>query len=608
MDQKKVNTHPDIAARKPGKLSLELKLPLVTSALLVVVLAVYTWIGYHEVAEAARSAASERNARVAAELAQLMATTTATRARQVSRIVNSPAVQSTFLSRAFASVGGALDSLRLPADTNFQVAVFSADGRPAHFVGITPDPEIISRASVLLPQARQSDTLAVASQLFEYRGQAHVWNVAAVKQNDQTLGYVAQLRQIGTNSQAVRMLHGLIGEGNHVIFANIGESRGPWVLLDGRVVAAPRTEIQNDEGWHYNRNGNWYIAGAQDIDGTPYRLIVETPAAQSAARANQFLRRTGLLGLLLLLAAAAVVWIGSRRITKPIRRLNAAAHAIERGQLDERVQIERSDELGDLGRSFNQMAVEVERALQAAEESRVEAQQANRTKSEFLANMSHEIRTPINAILGYTDLIDFGVAGTVTEQQRSHLERIRISGNHLIGLIDDLLDFARLDVARLSVEEIVASAAASIQTALAVVEPQAEAKSLSLDVFCDNSTRYVGDPQRVEQILVNLLGNAIKFTSGEGSIRLNCESVQRNGQPATQFTVSDTGVGIPPDRLDAIFEPFVQAKGGYTRPHGGTGLGLAISRRLAELMHGSITVESQVNKGSRFTLTLPAPP
>ncbi|HEY0671823.1 MAG TPA: ATP-binding protein [Longimicrobiales bacterium] len=602
-----MNTQPDISPPKPGKLSLELKLPLVTSALLLVVLAVYTWIGYHEVAEAARSAASERNARVAAELAQLTATTSATRARQVSRIVNRPAVQRAFASGAFGPAASALDSLRLPTDTNFQLVVFSADGRATRFVGIAPDPELLSRASALFPQARQRDTTAVSSQLFEYRGRAHLWNVAAVKQDNQTLGYVAHLRQIGSSSQAVRMLRGLIGEGNRIIFANAGEPRGPWVLLDGSVVASPRTEIQNDQGWHYNRSGNWYIAGAQNIDGTPYRLIVETPAAQSEARANQFLRRTGALGLLLLLAAAAVVWIGSRRITKPIRRLNAAAHAIERGQLDERVQIDRADELGDLGRSFNQMAVEVQRAMQAAEESRVEAQQANRTKSEFLANMSHEIRTPINAILGYTDLIDFGVAGTVTEQQRAHLERIRISGNHLIGLIDDLLDFARLDVARLNVEEIVASAAASIQTALAVVEPQAEAKSLSLDISCDHSTRYIGDPQRVEQILVNLLGNAIKFTPAEGSIRLDCESVRRDGQLATQFTVTDTGVGIPADRLDAIFEPFVQAKGGYTRPHGGTGLGLAISRRLAELMHGSITVESQVNEGSRFILTLPAP-
>ena len=117
---------------------------------------------------------------------------------------------------------------------------------------------------------------------------------------------------------------------------------------------------------------------------------------------------------------------------------------------------------------------------------------------------------------------------------------------------------------------------------------------------------YIGDPQRVEQILVNLLGNAVKFTEPGGTIRLQCGATYEQGRKRAQFAVSDDGIGIPEDRLEAIFEPFVQATGGYTRPHGGTGLGLSISRRLAELMDGSIAVESKIGEGSRFTLTLPA--
>jgi signal transduction histidine kinase len=286
--------------------------------------------------------------------------------------------------------------------------------------------------------------------------------------------------------------------------------------------------------------------------------------------------------------------------------LRDAAGAIEHGHLQQRVQITRNDELGALGRSFNQMATEIERSMQEAQESRTEAQNANRSKSEFLANMSHEIRTPINAILGYTDLIDGGVAGAVSEQQRSHLERIRVSGNHLVGLIDDLLDFARLDVARLSVEQKVAASADSIATAVTVVSPQADAKQIGIEVTCAHDARYIGDPKRVEQILVNLLGNAVKFTENGGRVAIDCHAVNDNGKRRIQFHVRDNGIGIPEDRLEAIFEPFVQARGGYTRPHGGTGLGLSISRRLAELMGGRIDVESEIDVGSRFTLTLPS--
>jgi signal transduction histidine kinase len=364
--------------------------------------------------------------------------------------------------------------------------------------------------------------------------------------------------------------------------------------------------VPHAAGVRYQRGGVAFIAGRQELRGTPWDVIVETPQAGADTRPRQFLRRTGVLGLLLLLGAAALVWVGSRRITGPIRELHAAAHSIERGDLERRVDVRRADELGDLGRSFNEMAAEVQRSMRAAAASEAEAQEANRAKSEFLANMSHEIRTPINAILGYTDLMELGVSGQVTEQQRTQLERIRVSGNHLIGLIDDLLDFARLDVASMSIDQRVVPATQSISTSLTVVTPQAKAKGVELDVHCEEDVSYLADPQRVEQILVNLLGNAIKFTESGGRIELRCNTAARNGKRWVDFTVADTGIGIPADRLDAIFEPFVQARGGYTRPHGGTGLGLSISRRLAELMGGQISVTSEVGTGSRFTLRMPA--
>ena len=586
-------------------ISLEVKLPLVTSALLLLLLGLYTWIAYQEVARTARSAASERDARLAADLAQLSATSTATRAQLMFRQSNQPVVQQAMQAGAFARIGDQLDSLRVPADSNFTLVLFDSLRRPVLGVD-SAGTERLAQATPLLEQAARHDTLAVNSPFFSYHGRVHYWAVAAVRVAQRDVGYIAHLRTLQPNPASVRALQSLIGPNHRLLFANAGDS-GPWILLEGGMTAAPERTIEDENGWRYQRGGTWYIAGRKEIAGTPWQLIVESPYALAQGRPSQFLRRIGLIGLLLLVVASIIVWAGSRRITRPIRELRDAASAIERGQLGHRVEIDRADELGELGRSFNQMAAEVQRSMLAVQESRAEAQLANRSKSEFLANMSHEIRTPINAILGYTDLIAGGVAGDITEQQRLHLDRIRVSGNHLVGLIDDLLDFARLDVARLSVDRKVALAADSIKTATTVVAPQATAKGIALEVRCQDGARYLGDPQRVEQILVNLLGNAVKFTESGGRIILDCASAAENGKHETRFVVTDTGIGIPADRLEAVFEPFVQAKGGYTRPHGGTGLGLSISRRLAELMGGSLTARSQVGAGSTFTLTLPAP-
>ncbi len=586
-------------------MSLELKVPLVASSVLLLLLGFYTWIAYQEVAQTARSAASQRDERLATELAQLTATSSANRARMVSRVANLPAIRRSFETRSFRNLAD-LDSLRLPGDSTFFIVLFDSAGRALHFSADTVAPELLSRVAPTLAAARRQDTLSASSPLLEYLGRAHVWSIAAVRNNTALIGYVAQLRTIRTNPASARALQSLIGGENRILFANTDHMKSAWVDLGGNVVPAPDQTVEDDGGWRYRRGDTWYIAGKRAIAGTPYQMIVESPEATTRDRPQQFLRRTGVLGLLLLLGATVFVWIASRQITRPIRHLRDAAGAIEHGHLQQRVQIKRNDELGALGRSFNQMATEIERSMQEAQESRTEAQNANRSKSEFLANMSHEIRTPINAILGYTDLMDGGVAGAVTEQQRSHLERIRVSGNHLVGLIDDLLDFARLDVARLSVEQKVAASADSIATAVTVVSPQADAKQIRIEVTCAPDARYIGDPKRVEQILVNLLGNAVKFTSNGGRVALDCHAVNDNGKRRIQFHVRDNGIGIPEDRLEAIFEPFVQARGGYTRPHGGTGLGLSISSRLAELMGGRIDVESEIDVGSRFTLTLPS--
>jgi signal transduction histidine kinase len=247
---------------------------------------------------------------------------------------------------------------------------------------------------------------------------------------------------------------------------------------------------------------------------------------------------------------------------------------------------------------------------------RLEAEAASNAKSDFLAKMSHEIRTPINAMMGYAELLEMGISGPVTDGQSKQLSRIRVSGEHLTSLVNEMLDLAKIEAGRMVVEPVNAITGEAAEAALALIRPQATAKGVDLAPAVEGNPRtpYIGDPQRVQQILMNLLSNAVKFTAAGGSVSMRCGSHLGRGPGAPDMsvewaciTVEDTGVGIAGQDLDRIFQPFVQVENGYTRVHGGTGLGLTISRSLAQMMGGDIAVDSVAGTGSRFTLWLPSP-
>ena len=233
----------------------------------------------------------------------------------------------------------------------------------------------------------------------------------------------------------------------------------------------------------------------------------------------------------------------------------------------------------------------------------VELADATKAKDRFLAVMSHEMRTPLNAILGYADLLDMELDGELEEGQRQQVDRIRFGSRHLLDLINDLLDLARLDARRLDLDVRPVDLGAVIEEVTALLEAQASTKGISIHAerIGADVPHVLADLQRLRQILTNLVGNAIKFTE-QGGISISCETKRRDG--LVSIIVRDTGIGIAPDALPLVFTEFYQADDELTRRRGGSGLGLAIAQRLAQLMGGHITVDSELGYGSTFTIFL----
>jgi signal transduction histidine kinase/DNA-binding response OmpR family regulator/HPt (histidine-containing phosphotransfer) domain-containing protein len=307
----------------------------------------------------------------------------------------------------------------------------------------------------------------------------------------------------------------------------------------------------------------------------------------------------------------------SRFVIRPIAFLTRVAHEIGSGNFKTQIRRVGAGEIGELQASFVDMSAKLqrlhaeqaatERALRDAAEARLgrdEAEAASQAKSEFLANMSHEIRTPMNGIIGMTEL---ALGTETTAEQREYLETVRSSADALLGIINDILDFSKIEARKLDVDMIDFDLRYTIDDTLRALAPRAHAKGLELacQVAPEVPPTLGGDPSRLRQILVNLVGNAVKFTeAGEVVVRVDSGPAEGERVMVT-LTVSDTGIGIPQEKHATIFDPFTQADASTTRRFGGTGLGLTISSRLVALMGGSIRVESTPGNGTAFQVSLP---
>ena len=348
------------------------------------------------------------------------------------------------------------------------------------------------------------------------------------------------------------------------------------------------------------------IAGYAVVPETGWGVMVPQPISELRRRANTVNQMATIIAAVAFVSAALLSWLIALYLARPVREVATTAEAVLGG--NDKVSVPEfrgavPREIRRLGLAFNTMLDDLRRRAAETLQAPRQAEQSNAAKTQFLANMSHEIRTPLNGVVGMIELMNLT---DLTPAQQGYAEQATQSSQALLRLIDDILDLSRIEAGRLALEEAPFHLPTLVQDLRVLFADQARAKGLTLNVSVpdDLNVVLIVDKHRLLQVLANLTGNALKFTQ-HGSIAITVADIVPNGSGMRlRFEVADTGIGIPAEQHEAIFEAFSQADASMTRRYGGTGLGLSIARQLCHMMGGEIGVNSEVGQGSTFWFTV----
>jgi signal transduction histidine kinase len=592
------------------RLSLEIKLPLLMSAVLVTVLGIALLLTFTTLRSTALAAARERLTRATRQIAMVGATGLATSQGRYAAVATDSSIRRGLRSPGAPSpsVRAALARAQLPNDSGMPVELWTADGRRVAFVGndvrtvplvAKGRPELPRRIATSLDTTDRAPDSLRLSPLYPEGNRIHFWVVMPVRDRGKTIGYITHQRRIALNQQTQRTLRELSGDSVSIYYRNVDGSF--WASGTGGPVD-PFREFDNATGNARRADGAEVLVHEERIGSTPLVVGMEVPARTVLGRPRRTMRQILLLSALLVLGGVIAAWLIGRSVARPLGHITRAAGAVAAGDYNARVPATGEMEVRRLAQSFNHMAAEIGTSRAALERQTAEALAANNAKSDFLTTMSHELRTPLNAIGGYVDLLEMGLRGPVTEAQRRDLLRVKASQEHLLGLISGVLDLSRIESGRVHYDLVNVAVDPFLAGMDALIAPQAAAQSVTLKhEQAPSDLAAVADREKLRQILLNLLSNAIRHSIAGGTVTLSAEA--RGWQAA--IIVDDTGSGIPDDKRDEIFEPFVQLDRSLTQHREGMGLGLAISRDLAHGMQGDLVVEERPGPGARFVLILP---
>jgi signal transduction histidine kinase len=592
------------------RMPLELKLPLLMSAVLALVLTIVIAVTYTTLRRNVFEATQERLTRATRQIAQVSGTAVAGQQPRYVTIGNDSVIRRALRDPTTSpiAVREALSRAAQPTDSGMPVELWTADGRRIGYAGndvrsvplvAKGRPELPLRISTTFDTSSRitaPDSMRVGP-MYEEQARIHFWFVQPVRDRDQTIGYVTHQRRISSGANTQRILQELSG-GDSVVLYYRNVDGSYWTSMSGKPMA-PLERI--DTARARSSGGTDVLYREERIGKTPLMVGMYLPTSAVLARPRATMRTVLLLSLVLLLGGAIASWLIGRSVARPLGDLTRAAGTLATGDYAVRVP-ERGDvEVRRLAQTFNHMAAEIGASREALEHQKLQAEAESNAKSEFLTTMSHELRTPLNAIGGYVDLIEMGLRGPLTDLQRRDLARIKTSQEHLLGLISGVLDLARVEAGKVSYDTTHIAVDPFLAGLDALIAPQAAAKSVVLDyVGCREDLAVVGDREKLRQILLNLLSNAIRHTPAGGRVTLSAEA--RGSRVA--IMVEDTGPGIPADKQETIFEPFVQLDRSLTQHREGLGLGLTISRDLARGMQGDLVAEAGKGGGARFVLTL----